>query len=205
MAGTPIADRDKHQCYWCAIGLSRADFGDKEMKVQRSSAYALHALMYMVRHSTQLPVTTNTIAKAEGIPAAYLGKIFQKLIKGRFVRAVRGRKRGYVFARPPEEISLLELFEAMEGGPLFDDCFLRHCECGGTPENCCIFSIWHNATRQIRKLLKETTVATAAWNHPEHCFLSLPESLVGPEDKQRTKLAGSGKRGLDEFYYESQN
>ena len=161
------------------------------MKVRQYS-YALHALMYMVRHSTQLPATTSTIAKAEGIPVAYLGKIFQKLIKGRFVRAVRGRKRGYVFARPPEEISLLELFEAMEVGPLFDDCFLRHCECGGTPENCCIFSIWHNATRQIKKLLKETTVATAAWNHPEHRFLSLPESLAGPEDKQRTKLAGSG-------------
>ena len=162
------------------------------MKVQRTSAYALHALMYMVRHSTQLPATTNTIAKAEGIPAAYLGKIFQKLIKGRFVRAVRGRKRGYVFARPPEEISLLELFEAMEGGPLFDDCFLRHCECGGTLGNCCIFSIWYNATRQIKKLLKETTVATVAWNHPEHRFLSLPESLAGPENKQKMKLAGSG-------------
>ena len=162
------------------------------MKVQRSSAYALHALMYMVRHSTQLPVTTNTIAKAEGIPAAYLGKIFQKLIKGRFVRAVRGRKRGYVFARPPEEISLLELFEAMEDGPLFDDCFLRHCECGGTPENCRIFSIWANATIRIKELLEETSVATAAWNHPQHRFLSLPESLASPKEKQRTKLADPG-------------
>ncbi len=174
------------------MGLSRADFGDKEMKVTISAAYALHALMYMVRHSTQLPATTNTIAKAEGIPAAYLGKIFQKLVKGRFVRAMKGRNKGYVFARPPEEISLLELFESMEGGSLFDDCFLRHCECGGTPENCRIFSIWANATIRIKKSLEETSVATAAWNHPEHRFLSLPESLAGPKEKQRTKLAELG-------------
>ncbi len=158
------------------------------MKVTRSAAYALHALMYMVRHNTQLPATTDTIAKAEGIPSGYLAKIFQRLVKAGFVRAVRGRNRGYIFSRPPEEIGLLELFEAIEGGPLFDGCFLKHCECAGTPENCRIFSIWFNTTRQIKKLLEETTVANAAWNHPEHRFLSLPESLDGTKTKHKTKL-----------------
>lgn len=167
------------------------------MKVKRFSAYALHALMYMVRHSTQLPTTSATIAKAEGIPSHYLAKVFQQLVKARFVRVVRGKKSGYVFVRPPEEISLLELFEAIEGGPLFDDCFLKHCECGGTLENCCIFSIWHNATRQIKKFLTETTVATAAWNHPEHRFLSLPESLSSPNDKQRTNITKLGTATLN--------
>lgn len=145
------------------------------MKVKKSSTYALHALMYMVRHNTQLPATTSTIAKAEGIPSGYLAKVFQQLAKARFVRAARGKKRGYVFARPPEEINLLELFEAIEGGPLFDDCILRYCECGGTQENCRIFSVWTSATRRIRKMLEETSVDAAAWNHPEHCLSRLPE------------------------------
>jgi len=162
------------------------------MKVRKSAAYALHALMYMVRHSTQLPATTAMIAKAEGIPSNYLAKIFQQLVKARFVKAVKNKNRGYVFARPPEEISLLELFEAVEGSPLFDDCFLRHCECGGTKENCRIFSVWTNATKRIEELLAETTVATAAWSHPEHRFLSLPESLAGPKSKKKTRLAQSG-------------
>lgn len=159
------------------------------MKVTRSAAYALHALMYMVRHSTQLPATTETIAKAEGVPSGYLAKIFQRLVKGGFVRAVRGKNRGYVFARPPEEIGLLELFEAIEGSPLFDDCLLKHCECAGTPENCHIFSIWFNTTRRIKELLEETTVADAAWNHPEHRFLSLPESLGVTKNKDGTEPA----------------
>jgi Rrf2 family protein len=159
------------------------------MKVRKSTAYALHALLYMVRHSTQLPATTATIAKAEGIPHDYLAKIFQQLVKARFVKAVKSKNRGYVFVRPPEEISLLELFEAVEGAPLFDDCFLRHCECGGTKENCHIFSVWVNATKRIEDLLSETTVATAAWSHPEHRFLSLPESLAYRNDKKKTKPA----------------
>jgi Rrf2 family iron-sulfur cluster assembly transcriptional regulator len=159
------------------------------MKIRKSTAYALHALLYMVRHSTQLPATTATIAKAEGIPHDYLAKIFQQLVKARFVKAVKSKNRGYVFAKPPDEISLLELFEAVEGSPLFDDCFLRHCECGGTKENCRIYSVWANATKRIEDLLTETTVATAAWNHPEHRFLSLPESLANRNDKKKTKPA----------------
>jgi len=150
------------------------------MKVTKSTAYALHALMYMVRHNTQLPATTATVAKAEGIPSDYLAKIFQQLVRAGIVKAVRGRKRGYVFARPPEDISLLELFEVVEGGQLFDDCFLRHCECGGTTDNCRIFAIWVEATRRIKELLGETTVASAAWSHPAHRFLSLSESLCDP-------------------------
>lgn len=150
------------------------------MKVRKSSAYALHALMYMVRHGTQLPATTSTIAKAEGIPSRYLAKIFQQLVKSRFVRAVRGKRSGYIFARPPEEIDLLELFEAVEGGPLFDDCLLKHCECGGTPENCRICSVWTSAAGRIKKILEETTVEAAAWNHPEHRFSRLPEPTGRP-------------------------
>jgi Rrf2 family protein len=161
------------------------------MKVTKSAAYAMHALMYMVRHSTQLPATTATVAKAEGIPSDYLAKIFQQLVKARFVRAVRSNKRGYVFAKPPEQISLLELFEAIESRPLFDDCLLRHCKCGGTPENCRISSVWVDATKRTKELLEETTVATAAWSHPQHRFLSLRESLAGPNVGHSTKLAES--------------
>ena len=145
------------------------------MKVSKATAYALHALMYMVRHVTQLPATSNTIAKAEGIPVGYLAKIFRQLVKAGFIKAVKGRHRGYVFAKSPEEISLLELFELIEGQVLFDDCLLRHCECGGTPENCCIYSKWAKATKEINELLAKTSLVNAAWNHPEHRFGPLQE------------------------------
>ena len=147
------------------------------MKISKASAYSLHAMMYMVRHVTQLPVTTNVIAKAEGIPSGYLAKIFQQLVKGGFVKTTRNKNKGYVFAKPPEEINLLELFELIEGESLFDDCLLRHCQCGGTTDNCCIFATWASATKKIRELLSETSLVNAAWNHPEHRFNSLPESL----------------------------
>jgi Rrf2 family protein len=151
------------------------------MKVSQASAYALHALMYMVRHVTQLPVTGRAIAKAEGMPEGYLAKVLQQLVKGGFLRSVKGRERGYVFARPPEEIGLLEVFETIEGEPLFGDCPLRHCACGGTTESCRIFYQWMIATRKFRDLLDETTIAAAAWNHPEHRFDVLPDLTATKE------------------------
>ena len=147
------------------------------MKVKKATAYALHALMYMVRHATQLPVTTNTIAKGEGIPSEYLAKIFQRLSKAHIVIGVKGRKKGHIFARPPEEISLLEIINSIEGESIFDDCPIRHCQCGGTQQNCHIYAQWIIATRKINALFEETSLATVTWNHPEHRFHSLPESL----------------------------
>ncbi|MEJ2647920.1 MAG: Rrf2 family transcriptional regulator [Sedimentisphaerales bacterium] len=147
------------------------------MKVKKSAAYALHALAYMVRHKTQLPVTTKMIAKSEGIPADYLAKVFQTLTKAGFVKSVRGKKKGYIFDRQPEDISLLKLIEATEGGPIFKDCFLRHCQCGGTPDNCRIYSIWINSTKKVLDILRETTIESVAWNHPDHRFNFLPESV----------------------------
>ena len=168
------------------------------MKITKATAYALHAMMYMVRHITQLPVTTGTIAKAEGIPPGYLAKILQRLAKARFVKSMKGYKRGYVFAKPPEEISLLELLEVMEGGPLFDDCPLKHCECGGTPENCYILAQWVSATKEMNRLFAETSVATAAWNHPQHRFHDLPESLAAAKKKTSRKAA---KSNLEVVYH----
>ena len=145
------------------------------MRVKKATAYALHIMMYMVRHRKELPATASGIAKAEGIPLRDVTKIFPQLINGGFVKASKGKKKGYVFAKPPEEISMLDLFETIEDGPLFDNCLMKHCKCDGTPENCLIYSKWHKATRKINQLFAEITMVDAALHHPEHRFYSLPE------------------------------
>ncbi len=157
------------------------------MKITKASAYALHALMYMVRHATQLPVTAAEIAKGEGIPRTYLLKVLQQLSKTGFVRKVRGHSNRYTLAKPAEDISMLELLEAMEGKPLFQDCPLKHCQCGGTTENCYIYAQWVSSTKKMRNLLSETDLVTASWNHPEHRFYSLPTE----DDERAHKLTES--------------
>lgn len=139
------------------------------MKLKRSTSYALHAVMYMARHITQMPVSAGIIAKSEGISPAYMSKIFKQLVEADIIKLSSAGK-GYEFVRPPHEISLLELFEAVEGAPLFDGCFMKHCDCGGRIDNCEIYACWHQSTRQMSKILSETSIDQAAWNHPVHRF-----------------------------------
>jgi Rrf2 family protein len=140
------------------------------MKIKQATAYTLHGMIYMVRHMTQLPMTVSMIAKAEGIPESYLAKIFNKLTKAGFIKVTDVKQRGYIFARDPKEINLLELFEVVEGKALFTECFMDHCECGSTPENCAIYATWIKSTRQTVDFLANTDLVTAAWNHPNHHF-----------------------------------
>ncbi len=146
------------------------------MKMSKATAYALHALMYMVRHVTQLPASIRCIAKTEGIPEGQLVRVFTCLVDAGLVKTVKGRPRGYVFGVDPEHISLLDLFEAVEGGPLFDVCLLQHCACTGTTENCFIYAQWHEATRKMKGVFARTSLEDAAWNHPEHRFDNPPAS-----------------------------
>jgi len=144
------------------------------MKFTKATAYALHALMYMVRHQTQLPIAVGTIARAENIPAAYLSKLFQKLMKAGLIHAEKGRHNGYTFARHPDTIALQEVLEVTEGRPLFNACPLQHGACGGTAASCAIYEQWHAISQQITQLFAHTSLASAAWNHPEHRFEDMP-------------------------------
>jgi len=139
------------------------------MRVTRATDYALHALMYMVRHMTLLPLSNKVIARSEGIPAEYLAKALNRLSKAGIVTAQGGRNKGYTLARPPVEINLLEIVEAIEGEPLFAECFLKTDECDATASTCPIFGCWKEATDKVREFLFKTSLADVAWNHPDYC------------------------------------
>jgi len=172
------------------------------MKISQASGYALHALMYMARHVTQLPVTSRAMAKAEGMPPGYLAKVLQRLAKAGFVKSVQGRKRGYIFAVPPEEISLFALFESLEERSLFDECPLQHFACGGTSNNCHIYAQWLAVIGKFKELLRETTVAVAAWHHPEHRFDKITRKKENSREFSPTGMDDLDRRILDALQHD---
>ncbi len=139
------------------------------MKLKKANSYVLHALMYMVRHATQLPITAHAIAKAEGIPYRQLVTLFGKLTKAGILKNVAERK-GYVFEKSPGDIVLLEIFELVEGTPLFQECFMDYYDCGAPHDHCLLYELWRQSTVSLEKKLAETTLEDAAWGHPEHYF-----------------------------------
>ncbi len=86
------------------------------MKLTRASSYALHAVAYMAgQQKKDLPVASHIIAQKRGIPERFLLKVLKPLVSAQVLFSVKGPNGGYRLARPPSDISVLEVLEAVEG------------------------------------------------------------------------------------------
>jgi Rrf2 family protein len=85
------------------------------MKFSRAASYALHALVYMAAQKHNRPVASHVIAEARGIPERFLLKVLKPLVSARVLQSVKGPNGGYRLAKGPNEITLLEVIEAVDG------------------------------------------------------------------------------------------
>ncbi len=77
--------------------------------------YSLLAIMEIARHFGSGLLQVKDIAGRYAISQQYLEQILNRLIHAGLVRAVRGKNGGYALANPPDQTTLLELLEALEG------------------------------------------------------------------------------------------
>ncbi len=86
------------------------------MELSCKSEYALLALLELAdRYSQSEPLQIRQIAALQSIPDRYLEQLLATLRRAGLVRSQRGAKGGYVLAREPWKITLLEVVESIEG------------------------------------------------------------------------------------------
>jgi Rrf2 family protein len=85
------------------------------MKLTRASSYALAALAHLAREKPTAPVASHDMAAADGTPERFLLKVLKPLVDARVLRSQKGPSGGYVLARAPRDISVLEVVEAVDG------------------------------------------------------------------------------------------
>lgn len=85
-----------------------------------SVEYSIHCLLWLVDAGNK-PLSSRDLAELQGISPSFVAKLFPKLEKAGIVTASEGVRGGYVLARPPGEISFLQIIDAIEGfKPLFE-------------------------------------------------------------------------------------
>jgi Rrf2 family protein len=77
--------------------------------------YAVYAVFDLAYNGRDDPVQVRVIGARQQIPTRYLEQIFQRLRRAKLVRSKRGPGGGYRLARPPREITLRDVVEAIEG------------------------------------------------------------------------------------------
>lgn len=106
-------------------------------------------------------VQTREIAAREEIPAKYLPSIIRTLARGGLIRTLRGNQGGVTLARPPEEISLLEVIEAVEGPISLVPCIRGPRQCNHE-DDCTFKSVCEKVQRTMMGQLDNTTFADLA-------------------------------------------
>ena len=85
------------------------------LSITSKSPYAVRALVELHRIGDDDPVPIGELAKRGGIPAQFLEQLFATLRRAGLVKSQRGVKGGYSFARPAEQITVLEVVEHLDG------------------------------------------------------------------------------------------
>jgi Rrf2 family protein len=85
------------------------------MKMTFASQYAVHALTAMAQGGEGRPVPSHLTARDKGIPERFLLKILKPLVNVGILHSVKGPNGGYRLAKPANQITLLEVIEAVDG------------------------------------------------------------------------------------------
>lgn len=116
--------------------------------------YTLLALLELASHSNKFcPLTTAAINEKHNIPERYLEQILATLRRGGLVRSHRGAKGGFVLAREPHDITLLEVITLMDG-----ERKQRSNEIVPTIEREIIYKIWQENNLRSQQFLGAITL-----------------------------------------------
>lgn len=129
------------------------------MQITRQADYAIRAVRYLSRQEENQRSATSTVAREMKIPPSFLAKIISQLSIAGLLHTSRGARGGVTLARDPEDISLLDVVEAIDGPILLNECVGDPGNCDFA-EECAMHPIWQEAQETLVKRLRETTFAS---------------------------------------------
>ncbi len=136
------------------------------MLFSTKAEYGVRLMVELGRQPGSRPVSLNAIADAERLPLSYLEHLVAKLRKAGLVTSTRGAHGGYRLAHPAEEITMIEVVEALEGPIAPMECFHETPEgkvlCSHADEvdrTCATKLLWTRVQGGVNRALAGTTLA----------------------------------------------
>ena len=123
------------------------------LKISDACSLALHSAVFLANNPGKL-FSTGDISKKIHVSEAHLSKVLQLLAKNGIVKSIRGPKGGFSLAKIPENISLLDIYEIIEGPFTKTKCLLEKQVC---KNNRCIFgNLLSLSEKQFKDYMKKS-------------------------------------------------
>lgn len=120
------------------------------------SEYAILALLELAAHYNEgEPLQIRSIASEQNIPDRYLEQLLATLRRGGVIRSQRGAKGGYLLAREPWKITLLEILNCLEGADMDRS---ENNSATKTLESAVVFEVWQEAREIANSVLQKYTL-----------------------------------------------
>jgi Rrf2 family protein len=126
------------------------------MQITRQADYAVRAVLYLAQLGSDRRAATSQIAQMQQIPPSFLAKIVSQLSVAGLLQTSRGARGGVSLAKTPEQISVLEVVEAIDGPILLNECVSSSgvCQFG---DKCQMRPLWCDAQAELVERLRNTT------------------------------------------------
>jgi Rrf2 family transcriptional regulator, iron-sulfur cluster assembly transcription factor len=134
------------------------------LELTKRGDYAIRAMLLLARADANGLLSARRIADAMAIPVRFLPQVLGDLQRAGLVAAAPGRSGGYRLSRPAEDITLLEVVEAVEGESRRRTCVLRASPCGHNG-HCDVHDVFFTAQERMLLTLGTATLASVA-SHP---------------------------------------
>lgn len=126
------------------------------MQLSKGFDYAVRSLVFLAHLPEGGTADLRAISLSQGVPHSYLAKVMRSLVRRGLVVSTLGREGGYRLRRPPREITLLEVFTAMEGELALVECMEgKSCAFVG---GCAQAEVWSRLRHAVETIFRETTL-----------------------------------------------
>ena len=135
------------------------------MELTRKGEYAIRGIVHLATRPDDQVCLLSEIAAAVDVPPTFLAKIFQQFSKMGLVKSYRGTGGGFVLGRSPDQITLLEVVEAVEGPIIPNRCVVKQGDCP-RDSTCTVHPVWVNVQLQVKDILGKVTLEELAEHKP---------------------------------------
>ncbi|MBN2326051.1 MAG: Rrf2 family transcriptional regulator [Candidatus Omnitrophica bacterium] len=129
------------------------------LRVSDAVSLAFHTLWLLAERQNEL-LRTPEIAEILSVSEHHLQKVHQRLAKAGFIRAVRGPKGGFILNRSPEKITLMQIYEAIDGPLETRRCMLGRSTC--RVQDCLLGELVEEVNQLVRRHFEKITLAELA-------------------------------------------
>ncbi len=137
------------------------------MKLSTRSRYGTRMMVDLAQHYNEGPVQAGDIAKRQDISLKYLEQLIIPLKAAKFIKSVRGPKGGHMLAQSPDDITMAQIVDVLEGGIELSGC-VEDAETCKRSADCLIRGIWESTTKAMNDKLDSITLYDIINNNVKH-------------------------------------